>query len=278
MKPQGELRLPHLEVLPTDAIVLHEDSDERRVAGMAHRFQAEGLMKNPPIVAPMGEGRYVVLDGANRVSALKRLGVPDILVQIVDYESCQLTTWYHLVTGAKTESLLAVDQQEGLRLVATDLDQARADLAADRILAYLVLPGGAVHALESDGEPGLAERTELLRRAVAVYKGKANIHRVQTDDMAALEQFYADIAGLIVFPSYRPQDVLEMARGGAVLPSGITRHLIPLRALHTNTELAFLWSDHPLSEKNRWLIEWTRNKVQLRAVRHYEEQTVLYDE
>ncbi len=275
----GSIYLPDLRVVATRELVLHEDSDERRVSGMAHRLQAEGLLKNPPIVASMGEDGYVVLDGANRVSALRRLGVPDTLVQIVDYDDCQLSTWYHLITEASPDALLAAAGQiEGVRLRPDEQDRARRALDDDRILAFLVQPDGQVLSFADPTAADLAARTERLRQIVSVYKGRANIHRVQSDDMSALGRYYADIAGLIVFPAYRPADVLDMARRGAVLPSGITRHRLPLRALRTNIELSFLWSDHPRSEKNRWLVEWTRNKIQLRAIRHYEEQTVLYDE
>lgn len=54
MTSQGELRLPHLEVLATETVVLHEDSDERRVAGMAHRFPGRGLDEEPADRRPDG--------------------------------------------------------------------------------------------------------------------------------------------------------------------------------------------------------------------------------
>ena len=82
----------------------------------------------------------------------------------------------------------------------------------------------------------------------------------------------------MVFPTYRPDDILAMVGLNAMLPSGITRHLIPLRALRVNTELDLLWSDTLRSEKNRWLADWTRHKLQERQIRFYEEPTVLYDE
>jgi hypothetical protein len=54
--------------------------------------------------------------------------------------------------------------------------------------------------------------------------------------------------------------------------------VIPGRALRLNTELSLLWSDTPLSEKNRWLAEWRRHKLQAGEIRYYEESTVLFDE
>ncbi len=269
--------LPDLRVVAMADVVLHEGADERRVAALSQRLQAEGVLRNPPIVAPLDETRFVVLDGANRTSALRRLGVPDVVVQVVDYGQVSLSTWFHLVTGARPERLLgAIRQIEGLAVEAATLDEARLALESGAAIAYLVMPDGEAFTLRGGGD--LAERTARLREAVAVYRGRANIHRVQTDDMAGLRPFYDEIAGLVVFPSYRPAEILALARLDLKVPTGITRHLIPLRALRANTELTFLWSDQQLSEKNRWLAEWTRHKLQGREIRVYEEATVLYDE
>jgi hypothetical protein len=271
------INLPDLRVVALADVVLHEGTDDRRVSALTQRLQADGMIRNPPIVAPLDERRFVVLDGANRTTALRRIGVPDIVVQVVDYERVTLSTWFHLVTGAQAERLLReVQQVLGLAVDAASLAGARAALEAGTAIAYLVMPDGDVFSLS--GGDGLAARTALLREAVAVYKGRANIHRVQTDDIASLRPFYDEIAGLVVFPSYRPADILSLAQQALKLPTGITRHVIPLRALRTNTELTFLWSDQQLSEKNRWLADWTRHKLQGREIRVYEEATVLYDE
>jgi len=271
------MTLPDLRVVPMAGVVLHEEADDRRISALVQRLQAEGVVKNPPIVAPLDDDRFVVLDGANRVSALRRLGVPDVVVQVVDYGAVTLSTWFHLVTGVREDRLLgAMGQVHGFTVRPTALGAARASLEARASIAYLVRPDGEVYDLRGDGD--LAGRTALLREAVAVYKGRANIHRVQTDEMASLRPFFDDIAGLVVFPAYRPDDILALARQDVKLPTGITRHVIPERALRVNTELAFLWSEAQPSEKNRWLAEWTRHKLQAREIRMYEEATVLYDE
>ncbi len=274
--PSG-LQLPDLRVVAGEAVLLHEDADERRVASLALRLQADGIVRNPPIVAALDDERFVVLDGANRVSALRRLGLPDLLVQVVDYDQVTLTTWYHLVTGTPTADFAqGLADIPGLHLEPAGLDDARRRLAAGDCVAFVVQPQGDVTCL-SGGE-SLVERTMLLQAVVRLYKGRANIHRVQSDEIGGHVPYYTEITGLVVFPAYRPADILAMARLEAKLPSGITRHLIPLRALRVNTELELLWSDTLRSEKNRWLAEWTRHKLQERQIRFYEEPTVLYDE
>jgi len=72
---------PDLRIVAIDRLVEHEYNDEQRTAPLAKRLQAEGLLKNPPIVALLEDGddpRYVVLDGANRTTARHhcRIGYP----------------------------------------------------------------------------------------------------------------------------------------------------------------------------------------------------------
>ncbi len=125
---------------------------------------------------------------------------------------------------------------------------------------------------------GATERATLLRSAVAVYKGSAHIHRVQADDLAALRPLFSEIAGLVAFPDYRPAEILALAEADAKLPSGITRHVIPRRVLRLNLGLDMLWADTNRAEKNRWLAEWVRGKLQAGHVRYYQEPTFLFDE
>lgn len=310
------LDLPNLSVVSLAQLVLHEDADERRVGALAQKLQADGVLKNPPIVAPMADGRFVVLDGANRTSALRLLGVPNVVVQVADYGEVTLDTWFHLVTGIPAGEVLAgMRKVPDLTLTETPLDAARQALAERQSLAYLVAPDGRVHelrlreprtkrpptkppstmlppirspstkppsterdAMGQTAVDGLAVQTQALRRAVASYKGKATIQRIQTDNVAALRPVYPDIAALVVFPAYRSADILALAGQSVKLPTGITRHVIPRRALRLNTEIAFLWSEAPLAEKQRWLDEWTRHKLQAREIRYYQESTFLFDE
>ena len=158
--PSG-IELPDLRVVAGEDVLLHEDADERRVAALALRLQADGIVRNPPVVAEMGDGRYVVLDGANRVSALRRLGVPDLVVQVVDYHRVTLNTWYHLVTGTPTADFeRGLTEVPGLRLESVDLALARRRLQAGDCLAYVVHPNGDVNCLL--GGEGLAARSALL--------------------------------------------------------------------------------------------------------------------
>src|SRR6476659_1157775 len=89
-----------------------------------------------------------------------------------------------------------------------------------------------------DGIPGTnhhetATSTALLNAMVNTYKGdpQVAIHRVNSDDMDDLLDYYDTVSGLIVFPPYTPGDIIKLAESGARVPTGITRHIISRRAL-----------------------------------------------
>ncbi|MDI6772316.1 MAG: hypothetical protein QME77_06965 [bacterium] len=91
--------LPDLRIVPANALLLHEECDPARVERLAGRLSADGILRNPPAVAPLDDRTSVVLDGANRVTAMHRVGLPHQLVQVVDYDdpAVRLETWAHLL-------------------------------------------------------------------------------------------------------------------------------------------------------------------------------------
>jgi len=277
---QRQPEMPDLRVVPVADLLLHEQHDAQRSEPLVQRLKAEGVLKNPPIVAAIGgQERYVVLDGANRVTAAKVLGMPHIAVQVVDYEDPELIldTWHHLIKGLKCEHFQRViGEVDGVEVETTDLMQARAQLARREILAFVQYPQGAVCSLHALGN--LHQRTQRLNDIVDAYKVQSRIFRANTDHLPALQPFYDDIAALVVFPRFAPAEIVDLARVGAYLPAGITRHLIPRRALRINLPLTALDSEASLAEKNTWLIEWMKQKVASKTVRYYQESSFLFDE
>src|ERR1700674_466750 len=104
--PADSSETPDLRIVPIDLLVEHEYNDAQRTAPLARRLQSEGLLKNPPIVSPLeDDARFVVLDGANRTTALNTLGFTCCLVQVVKYEDppVTLSTWHHVITGIELD-------------------------------------------------------------------------------------------------------------------------------------------------------------------------------
>jgi hypothetical protein len=272
--------VPRLLILPADALVLHEDVDIRRVEPLVERLRVDGVLKNPPVAVPVEDSgeregrRYVILDGANRTTALWRLGAPHHLVQVVDYQEVELGTWGHLVTGIAQERFTQSLAEARLNLDLTTGQAARERLARREIAASIAAPSGEVFALT-----GRAPETGALRRLTSVYNGRSIIHRVTTDGLADLLPYHDEVTALIRFPRYTRDEILYLASNGHKLPTGITRHVIPGRALRVNLPLSALMDEGRTTEgKNEWLHSWIAHKLAGREIRYYQESTFLFDE
>ncbi|MBS1253952.1 MAG: hypothetical protein MAG451_03006 [Anaerolineales bacterium] len=270
--------VPTLRIVAVENLILHEETDPRRAERLVVRIREDGVLKNPPVVAPLAKtGQYVVLDGANRTAALAGMGVRDAAVQVVNYDEVGLDTWNHLVAGVDDEVLFAaIKSIPGVSVRSMDLQTARRLWRDRAVLAYMVCRDGQVHVVEP-GE-NLKQSARLLNQMSNVYRGEATIYRVETDNTSELGSYYDDVAATIIYPPFRPADILNLALNSAKLPTGITRHIIPRRALRINIDLDFLAEDRPVSEKNEWLQDWLRRKLQNKEARYYEEPTFLFDE
>ena len=283
---QRQPEMPTLQVLPVAHLLLHEQHDTQRSEPLQLRLQQEGVLKNPSIVAPIaGNGgasdelRYVVLDGANRVTVMRALGIAHIAAQVVDYEDPELVldTWHHLIKGMQGQRLLDLLRAlDCASLRQTDLMQARALLARRDIVAFVQTVEREVWVVECRGD--LHACNHCLNEVVNAYKSEARIFRANTDHLDELLPLYEAVTALIVFPRFAPAEVMELARVGACLPAGITRHLIPRRALRINLPLDVLRSPASLAEKNLWLADWMKQKVAAKTARFYQESTFLFDE
>jgi L-serine kinase (ATP) / ParB family transcriptional regulator, heme-responsive regulator len=272
--------LPDLRMLPAGRLITHEDCDPRRVEKLSQRIRQEGLFKHPPIVAEIpGTESYVVLDGANRTTAVQMLGVPHLVAQYVKYEEPHvvLDTWYHVVAGMPLADFEeALTQVTGLRLELVSLVEARQAMLDHCVAAYIVCESGV--RIARNTRQLLSPDTRLLTNIVSAYRGRADIFRASNDIWEIQKPYYPGITALVIFPRLHPQDVVEAARSGQKIPTGITRHIISPRALNINIPLWVLAVDWTLEQKEQWLRDWLIERMSLDAIRYYSESTFTFNE
>lgn len=277
-----DFRLPDLRFVPSDALVPHERHDSQRMEPLVERLLEQGVLKNPPIVTPLGEdgGRFMVLDGANRATAVRAAGFPHVLVQVARYEEpwVQLLTWDHAISEMAPAALVdACQALQGMALAEEPLLHAQAQLARRQILAYAVLEDG--RAITFSGGSSLEDANEMLNGIVDAYRERHRFYRMSTNSIAVAKERHPDATALVVFPHLEPAEVMELAESGSKLPAGITRHLIRWRALRINVPIGKMMdSAESLEDKNAWLAEMIAAKWDKREVRYYEEPTVMFDE
>ncbi len=271
--------LPHLEIVPLNKVLLHEDADPYRVDGLLQRLGQDKILRNPPIVAKLESELYMVLDGANRITALKEMNCRDALVQIVGYfdPEIELSTWYHLVVDrTETDLFQKINEIYGIEMYSTEHEEAETLLKERRIISYADFKDNGTFAFE--GGDDLESQIASLNKMVSTYKGKAPIYRVRTDRIETLKEDYDNPTAVVVFPQYTKGEIASLATNDIKLPTGITRHVIPRRALRVNLSLDIFFDSKTLDEKNLWLGEYIRKKNASRQVRFYAESTFLFDE
>ncbi len=274
---QIKIKIPlSLQIVPLDKVFPHENVDPRRVAKLAKRLQADGVLMNPPLVIE-ADDRYVVLDGANRITALKQLGYPHVVVQIItDNDKIDLHTWMHAIRQADPAELVKLlDDRPEISMKETQPQKVLDEMLEYGSLCYLHTIEGRVFLITP--APGV-NRLEALNKLAETYIGAYPILRTLNSDLVSLGHECPDVAALIVFPERKVEQILQVARAGRVIPAGITRFIIPGRVLRLNVDLNYLKSDKTLPQKNEWLYQLLLDKQTRNEIRYYEEPVYLLDE
>jgi len=272
--------LPTLKILPIDRVILHEDHDMQRTLPLVAKLRAQGILRNPPIVMPLTDnsGRFMVLDGANRVTSLREMEFPHIVAQVVEasYPHVNLQTWNHLVWGMSTNTFMrTIRKIKDIELIKVNTKHS---LDAPMYTPMQIrLADGRFYILE-EAPSDLATHISTLHQIVNIYKTRASLDRTSQTLIDSFKKVYSDLTALVIFPRFKIKTVLKLAAQDIILPTGITRFTVSPRALHLNYPLHELSSGRPIEYKEAFLQQWVEERVKNKGVRHYAEATFLFDE
>ena len=251
-----------LRVVSLAQVVPHEQPEPRRVRRMIGRLQSDDRLGNPPVVFELDD-RFMLVDGANRIAAMRALGYRYAIVQVASPATVRLTTWHHVLTATTPERVLA-----SLRQVA-ELDlAARSDRPA---ICTIRLAGGRTLAVAP--RPG-TDPFEVLTPLVAGYLLDAVVRRTVEPDLAA----HPDAAAVVAFVKLTVDEVVGAVRNGTLLPAGVTRFIIPGRVLSLNAPLAPLGTEQPVAALDSWLAELVSGRRTEGRIRHYPEAVFVLDD
>ena len=273
-QPPREAGIPAMEVLRIRDIRLHEEVDLARVAALIERLSSDGILRNPPIVARLDDGRRLLLDGANRIEALRRMGMRHALVQTETFgdEALGLTHWNHVIRGREA-ALILEDPPAATRFQRPGESRG----PEGRPLCRLWSPAGEAAVLL--GDPGPAERAAALRDLCTRYTHpRARLARIAHRDLDEVRSAYPEFGGLLEYTDISKEQVLATTEAGQRLPSGITRFLVPRRVLGFNLPLSFLETNLPLDEKRRRLEDLVAGRFETGRVRYYAEPAFVFDD
>lgn len=263
-----------LQVVSLEQVLLHENTDQRRVDRLKARLSTDGILSNPPIVIKTNS-HYVVLDGATRTEAFKQLNYPDIVVQVVSPDDgVDLHTWYHVINGLTQPNLLTLLAAiPEIEIKESNLQKVYSELYNG--LCYLHTATGDIYIINAAAH---IKPFHALATLTETYLSGIHVERTLNKKISTLRYEFPDMTALVVFPEYTIDRVLHIAQSGQRMPAGITRFIIPGRVLRINADLDYLKSNKPLAEKNEWLRQLIVKKLSNGAVRYYQEPVYLLDE
>lgn len=267
-----------LELVPIEQVLPHEQIDDKRVSRLMSRLEEDRLLVNPPVTT-FWNGRYIVLDGATRSTAFKRLGYRYLIVQVAQPERTgfELHTWYHAISSPQpfTELVEHLKSIDGLILLPLSQKQIRSAFRQKDALCYF---------LDREGKATLAQaapdtdRLAVMNALVSRYTNWGKVERTLLTDLPRLLGQFPEMTAVAIFPQFEPQTVFEVSSQGKLLPAGLTRFVIPGRILRLNADLERLKKEEPLPAKRAWFNDFLEEKLARSRMRYYQEPVILLDE
>ena len=211
--------MPDLRLVPVERIRFHEHPERRRTRRLVKRIRQDAFLRNPPIVAAMNDGHFLLLDGANRVGAFAELGFSHVPVQVVDYgdERIQLKGWHHLrVNNHPLELRRPYEALPGVTLRPVEPPLLLELLERREVLAILVDETTACWGLFPPGEGsklGIHDRIAVLEQVVGAYEGQSRLERIKLADFSLLPDVIRSVGHqLCLFPVFSKEELLGAVR------------------------------------------------------------------
>jgi hypothetical protein len=249
---------PNLRVIKLMDLLPHEGTDPLRVDRLISELLRTRTL-HEPVLGTTHNSQTVILDGATRYAAFQALGIRDLLVQYVDYDVVEVEAWVHVIEQPPLSDLMPMlENLPGLRLRTAATRSLFAGLNRSTGLLGLITRDGRGFWLQTM-KTGRA-RLSLLNQVVDLYRGQGIVHRTTQTDLDALRNTYPGMVGMVLFPRFSQEDIIQAAVSGHTLPMGVSRHIVQCRISNLDIPLSFLADGAPVALKQGRLWKLTRSR------------------
>lgn len=242
-------------MVESERLLLHEARDPVRLRRLQETIEEEGVQSHPVIVTPHGD-RYLVLDGAHRVSALHGLGCRLVMTQVVEPPEV-VESWSHLLRDGGV--LPALRSLKGVEVSGN---------REGSYLARVAAAGG--EAFVRAREPGLLPEVRALWEVQGAYPEE--VRRAAPGEPVELSSGEE----LVSYRDFTVGELVEVVSRGVELPAGITRFRVRSRVLGVRFPLEKML-DGEVAARNGELEEHVRSHWERSRVRYYEEPVVMFE-
>lgn len=266
--------LPRLHAVTIDGLIFHEEPDIFRVKELIDELSESGILNHPPVVMNVNNfGKKIIIDGANRITALQKMGLKRIIVQEVNIPEprLKLDRWHHVLEKIHPSILLDfANSIDGLKL------KKSSSITSHKYLFCIRFSENNFY--YAFGYDDLIKQIRQLKKFTECFKNHSYRDRVSYTNLNYLRNNYRRFSALIMYRPLTVDQVVRTALKGVTLPSGITRFLLPKRALHCNIRLDFLQKEISLDEINQEFDDFITNKIRNKRIRFYREPTFHFDD
>ncbi|MGE7890626.1 ParB N-terminal domain-containing protein [Bacillus cereus] len=238
--------LDSLKLEDINKLFLHETYEPSRVEKTIEEIRRDGFLRHPVIVTKMKADEYLVLDGVHRVTALKKLGMTNVPIQIVEKGDFSFNSWHHLVSSDNWYK---------------ELIHRYAFFSSDNENPKL-----SVEIINDEGEKtfiqigGKEEYVLKVWHSIVSSYTKSNIviSRVLPGEYQEIEKGKI----LVKYSSFTYETIHKLVKKGNLLPAGVTRVKVNERLLNLKIPLKIL-SQYNHHEES-WLAFLNKKEESLR--------------
>ncbi len=268
-----------LRIVPGNSLEPLYMANESSIRQAVDYLKRDGHQKSPLAITEIVDGRPVILDGVARWEALRRLGVKDVLVQVVPRNdpNLVLSSWRHVVNHLTTKELSEIAAR--LKLDMTPVNSDELDIGAlshnDRVIA--LTGDNRAYTINLD-RSDLAAFTRKLRSLVQAYSANSQIVKVAPEPGNNTHLYFGRGAAFIFLPCYRKSEVDNLFTAGEKLPANLLCFSFPRRFLGIKISLSILSEEASAEEKNGFLDELLRMRMSYSRATYYPQSVYLMND
>ncbi|WP_410985047.1 ParB N-terminal domain-containing protein [Bacillus cereus] len=237
--------LESLKLEDINKLFLHETYEPSRVEKTIEAIRRDGFLRHPVIVTKMKADEYLVLDGVHRTTALKKIGMTKVPIQVVEKGDFTFNSWHHLVSSGNWYRELI---HRYASFSANNEDpKLSVEIINDESEKVFIQIGGKVEDL-----------LKVWHDIVSSYTKRNVVSRVLPGEYQEPEKGKI----LVKYSSFTYESIYKLVKTGNVLPAGVTRVKVNERLLNLKVPLNLL-SQYNHHEEH-WLALLNKKKESLR--------------
>lgn len=253
-----------LTMLPIQDIALYEQYDEKRVHQLCEKMQTSQTFFNPITVGKY-EDHYILIDGANRYEALKRIGASYVFAHIVDYTNkaeVELSQNMHFLT-IDFNTLKDAIITKGLSYVLISKEEY-ASVSSKRIVMFF---GDNTYIAIIPYENDITG-IETINAVVSCYIGLYPVARLSELNHTNDSEYSVHIR----FPRLTPEQIVSCIQKNQWIASGVTWHKVKQIIVRFHVPISILCKQHDdqtYYQVKEWLQKKITEKIKKGSVRAY---------